>query len=371
MSAGVDAVRVTLPRFGWLVTALVAGLLGLAPKASAQELRVRVLEAEPAIPVSGALLLLLDPAGKELRRGVTSEAGRALLRAPAAGSYRIRLLRIGYVAWESRVIEVDGEARDIELRVASERVVLPDVIVVGRNLCGTRSEGDAATVALLEEAQKAFALARETVLRRRLRFRSVQTIEDLDTDGLLIAERASSEPTGTTSWPVRSPAVESLAVHGFVTDLENLQSGPTWFGPDPEVLLSELFLDSHCFRTVPADSAVPVGWVGLRFEPGPAPHKPDIRGTIWVDRDSAALRRLDFSYETLPSWAAHATAGGRLEFAQLPGGLWIVQRWTLRVPVPIVQRGGDRARLHGYQQTRGWVELVLSERGQELARFEP
>jgi hypothetical protein len=73
----------------------------------------------------------------------------------------------------------------------------------------------------------------------------------------------------------------------------------------------------------------------------------------------------------LPSWAVHAVAGGRLEFARLPGGLWIVQRWTLRVPVPEVRPGNDRARLHGYQETRGWIEVVLSEQGQELARFDP
>jgi hypothetical protein len=226
-------------------------------------------------------------------------------------------------------------------------------------------------MALWEEARKAFSLARETVLRRRLRFQSVARVYDLDRDGLVVQERPSSEPSGFTRWPVRSPAIESLAVHGFVTHLEDLISGPTWFGPDPEVLLSEVFLESHCFRTMPSDAGTPADWVGLGFEPAPAPHKPDIRGTIWMDRESSELRRLDFSYETLPSWAGHATAGGRLEFARLPGGLWIVQRWTLRVPVPEVPHGSDRARLHGYQESRGWVEVVLSERGQELARFLP
>jgi len=348
-----------------------ACLIGLAQAAGAQDLRVRVLEAELSIPVSGALVLLVDPKGRERKRGVTSEGGRVHLRALAAGSYRLRLLRIGYVAWESPLVEVGGETRDIEFRVASRRVVLPDVIVVGRSLCGARSTGNAATMALWEEAQKAFGLARETVLRRRLRFRSVERIADLDQDGRVTAERAGLQPSGLISWPVRAPAVESLAAHGFVTQIENLVEGPTWYGPDPEVLLSEFFLDSHCFRPVPPDSGTPAGWVGLGFEPVPDPHKPDIRGTIWVDRESAGLRRLDFSYATLPSWAVHAVAGGRLEFARLPGGLWIVQRWTLRVPVPEVRPGNDRARLHGYQETRGWIEVVLSEQGQELARFDP
>lgn len=268
-------------------------------------------------------------------------------------------------------MDVGGETREVELRVASQRVILPDVVVVGRTLCGASSASDAATMALWEEAQKAFSLARETVLRHRLRFQSVERVYDLDKNGLVARERPSLEPSGLTSWPVRAPAIESLAVHGFVTNLEDLVSGPTWFGPDPEVLLSELFLESHCFRTVPTDVGTPAGWVGLGFEPAPVPHKPDIRGTIWIDRESAELRRLDFSYETMPSWAGPATGGGRLEFAQLPGGLWIVQRWALRVPVPEVRLGSDRARLHGFQETRGWIEVVLSERGQELARFAP
>lgn len=348
-----------------------ACLVGLARSAGAQDLRVRVLEAELSNPVAGALVLLVDPEGRERNRGVTSEGGRVYLRAPSAGSYRLRLLRIGYVAWESPLTEVRGETHDIKLRVPSQRVVLPDVIVVGRSLCGARSTSDAATMALWEEAQKAFGLARETVLRRRLRFRSVERVEELNKDGRVTAERAASQPSGLTSWPVRAPAVESLAAHGFVSQIEDLNAGPTWFGPDPEVLLSDFFLESHCFRPVPSDSGTPAGWVGLGFEPAPIPHKPDIRGTIWVDRESAELRRLDFAYETLPSWAVHATAGGRLEFARLPGGLWIVQRWTLRVPVPEVRLGEDRARFHGYVRTRGWVESVLSEQGQELARFDP
>jgi hypothetical protein len=371
MSASTDPDRLVASRPPGRAILAAVCLIGLVRAAGAQDLRVRVVEAEPPIPVSGALVLLLDRDGMERRRGVTSEAGRVYLRAPAPGSYRLRLLRIGYVAWESAMLEIGGETRDVELRVTSQHVVLPDVVVVGRTLCGSRSAGDAATMALWEEAQKAFGLARETVLRRRLRFRSVERVEDLDKDGLLTGERPSSVPSGLTSWPVRSPAVESLAAHGFVTHLEDLNSGPTWYGPDPEVLLSDFFLESHCFRTIPSGAGTPAGWVGLGFEPAPIPHKPDIRGTIWVDRQSAELRRLDFAYETLPSWATHATAGGRLEFARLPGGLWIVQRWTLRVPVPEVQPGADRARFHGYQQTRGWVELVLSEQGRELARFDP
>jgi hypothetical protein len=371
MSGSADFPRLKLSRASGIPILTLACLLGVAGTARTQELRIHVVESEQSTPVAGALVLLLDPDRKERDQGVTTQGGLVRLRAPAPGSYWLRLLRIGYVAWNSPAVDVGSDTRDVELRVASQRVVLPDVVVVGRPLCGSSRLGDTATMALWEEARKAFSLARETVLRHRLRFQSVVRVYDLDKDELLIRERASSEPSGITSWPVRSPALESLAAHGFVTELEDLVSGPTWFGPDPEVLLSEFFLESHCFRTVPSDPGTPAGWVGLGFEPAPVPHKPDIRGTMWMDRESAELRRLDFSYETLPSWAGHATAGGRLEFASLPGGLWIVQRWTLRVPVPEVQLGSDRARFHGYQETRGWIEVVRSERGQELARFAP
>jgi len=94
----------------------------------------------------------------------------------------------------------------------------------------------------------------------------------------------------------------------------------------------------------------------------------DIRGTLWLDRTSAELRRLDFEYDNTPEIrfeicdqhpmikitpellqevpvfhqpdpACHTTRlnadnrlalGGSATFARLPTGEWLIPRWFLR-----------------------------------------
>jgi len=96
----------------------------------------------------------------------------------------------------------------------------------------------------------------------------------------------------------------------------------------------------------------------------------DIRGTIWLDRESAQLRQLNFEYTRVPKWARGTEATGELRFAPLPDGGWIVQQWRLRVPVPRVDLGTRQASLQGYRESSGWVTAVLASNGALLKRYE-
>jgi len=84
--------------------------------------------------------------------------------------------------------------------------------------------------------------------------------------------------------------------------------------------------------------------VGLAFEPVPGRHLTDVKGVLWLDQETAALRFLEYSYTELDVDFSTEHFGGRLEFEQLPTGAWIIRNWWIRGP--IVRRGGM-----GYLQT--------------------
>ncbi|MDE2783796.1 MAG: carboxypeptidase regulatory-like domain-containing protein, partial [Gemmatimonadota bacterium] len=139
--------------------------------------------------------------------------------------------------------------------------------------------------------------------------------------------------------------------------------------PDADVLLSDHFLDTHCFRLGAADEDRP-GMIGLEFEPVPGRNLPEIAGTLWVHPETAHLERLDYRYRNLnlPDALVGADPGGTVQFQGLPNGTWIVDSWRIRMPVAatgmtqlqgrivttlegIVIMGGDVLRVHGTDGT--------------------
>src|SRR5215212_5890367 len=76
----------------WLALLLV---LGLAQSVFGQTVRGTVV-GEGDRPITGAIVILVDAASKEVGRALTNEQGEYRLTAPRAGSYRLRTLRIGF-----------------------------------------------------------------------------------------------------------------------------------------------------------------------------------------------------------------------------------------------------------------------------------
>jgi len=133
------------------------------------------------------------------------------------------------------------------------------------------------------------------------------------------------------------------------------------------VLLSDAFLDTHCFNLRTDGEAAP-GLIGLAFEPVRGRPRPDIGGTLWLDPSTAQLERLDFTYRNLnlPRTLITSGIGGSLEFEALPNGTWIVDSWRIRMPKAgmgtnlvsgggtaileeIIVQGGDVVRVHDNQ----------------------
>ena len=349
----------TLPELARL--ALVAGI-ALAPPApaAAQVLVGTVTERGTMIPVEGAFVVLVDDAGRRLNGVLSGADGGYTLRAPAPGTYRLLAELIGYATTTSDAVEVAvGPALRHDIQVAVQAVTLDGIQVETGQRCRRRPGSGIETARLWEEARKALEVTRWSGERGVLRFTLVSHTRELDARTLRVLSQTQRPRRGYSDRsPFRSISVERLDAGGFVQASDD--GSWDFFAPDADVLLSAEFLDAHCFRVVePAPDEPEL--IGLGFEPVPERQLPDVRGVLWLEKGTAELRRLDYSYDNLPfrhdDWSA---VGGRVEFERLANGVWIVRRWYIRMPLEARETGG-----FGGSRTR--LELVsLSEQGAEV-----
>jgi hypothetical protein len=145
-----------------------------------------------------------------------------------------------------------------------------------------------------------------------------------------------------------------------------------YYAPDAEVLLSDEFLDTHCFRLAEGSDRPDV--VGLEFEPlerrGAVP---DIGGTLWLDRETAELRWLDYTYYNLDLPVRSAGARGMVEFQRMPAGTWIVPAWWIEMPIidTRMQLGGSRPVLSRMRRSGGRVLAIHEAGGRSLGGRNP
>ena len=171
---------------------------------------------------------------------------------------------------------------------------------------------------------------------------------------------------GEAVTPFVSADPEVLARSGYVDG--DIMKGSTVFAPDATILLSDRFLDTHCFRIQAPEKGRRDDLIGLAFEPlrltsdGDRP-RVEISGVLWLDRPSAELRYLEFGYVNLPFDADANRAGGRLEFRPLPDGRWIVWRWFIRTP--------GLERREGVYSTQQTTIIRVREEGAELLEVMP
>src|SRR5688500_4246840 len=111
-------------------------VVGSAQLSGAQEpeadFRVRV-EASDGSRIAGALVALLDSMQTVVREGVSNEDGMRALRAPA-GSYRVRVRRIGFLPYLSDPVSV-AQWGEVLILVHSQRVLLVTIVVESRANC--------------------------------------------------------------------------------------------------------------------------------------------------------------------------------------------------------------------------------------------
>lgn len=347
--------------------ALAAAFSLLPATVSAQTVVVRV-RGPGSDPVFGALTYLVDPSGATVQTALTDERGRALFIGIPAATYRVRVEMIGMATRESDLFEVaEGMSVPQDVRLESSAIQLEGIEVeLDGGRCTLHPEEEGLAIAVVwDEARKALSAAAFTDEQGAYRYETMIYNRRLDTDHTILSEEETRRE-GYMRTPFDSRPAEDLVANGFVqTDGRD----QLYFAPNASVLLSDAFLDTHCFRLA-RDGGATEGLIGLSFEPtGDNKRVADIAGTMWIDTKTSELRWLEFRYEYLDPDISSRGVGGRVDFRRMPNGTWIVPEWWIRMPV-VAQRtdfqGRPRRFVTGFHQTGGRVLEVREAGGRSL-----
>lgn len=355
----------------------------IAPAASAQTISGRVRAKGDSSGVAGAIVSLIDSTRHVVAAKLADEAGAFIFSVPA-GQYALKAERVGYRSSTSAPFLVrQDETIEVPVTLVAEGISLRAVQVNADRRCVVRPQEGLVTAQLWEEARKALsatqltqmaqaaARARRDPHRFALRLRKFS--RELDPNTLAALHEEEFEVEGEAVTPFVTAAPERLAREGY-----GAGEGPwptTYFAPDASILLSDLFLDSHCFRLQAEDDRRDrhVDLVGLGFEPTrltseSSPDRVEVRGVLWLDRVTAELRFMEYGYVNRRLQTTATRAGGLLEFRPLPDGRWIVWRWYIRAP-QIVERQTGASPM---QSGGSYMQIIkVFEQGAEVLTVMP
>ena len=328
--------RCVLLRAAAVVAVAVAA--GKPIAAHAQVVRGVVVDEASGRAMPGIVVVLLDSAGKRLAGVLADDAGRYAIRITIPGRYALRAERIGYRAEAPTPVKLAiGETVEVRLVTRPIPVVLGAVRVTGKTPCVARASDGHEVSAVWDEARKAL-YATDLTQRQELFAAKVMRFERmLDAGDGKVLSYDTKQSSGVTRNPFVSLPAAQLSADGFV---RQNTTETIYFGPDASVLLSDEFLGDHCFKLRDAGGRRSA-MIGLEFEPVRGREKPEIAGTLWLDKKTAELRDLEYQYRFLPNLPRSIRSedfGGRVQFRRMPTGAWIVERWVIRMPL-LVDKG--------------------------------
>jgi hypothetical protein len=312
-------------RLCWLIMGWVVG--AVVP-AAAQTTRVTVVDSASREPIPGALISVRSSDGKLVVRALANPAGRAVVTLPSLGAYRVRADAIGYTGAEQALDLAAGSAA-LDFAIARAPLTLADLTVMSSRpvVCALAAEQGTTMARLWDEARKAL-LASDLSSRDSTLFWNIRTYQRLYNLRNQVVYERHHDRRGAAARPFVAVDQALLHADGYV---QRIGSSIIYYAPDAELLLSEGFLDDHCFHVVthnPWNSHL----IGLGFEPTEERSKPEVKGVLWVDRASAELKSLDFSYVKAELPRELDSLGGQIEFTKLPSGTWFIDRWWIRSP---------------------------------------
>lgn len=356
-------------------TVVRAGLLSAAALVSAtadgnsQTVTGVLMDAASGTPIVSALVRLEHPDGRIAEQVLTDATGRFRVT-PDPGRYVVVTRNIGHEDARAGPFDLDtGETRALTLEARPSPLRVQGVTANVDRRCRTLDDRDAALVeAFWDEASKALEAARFTDAQGGLSYQVTHFTRELDPKDLSVESEETQTRSGEGARPFRSLPAEVLARDGYVQGV--VASGREYFAPDAEVLLSDLFVDSHCFRL-----GLDIGPRGipLEFAPLDDPEVVDVSGTLWLDAGSFELYRLEFGYVGLALGVSDENIGGYVDFEALESGAWIVRDWSIRMPRLRLLSVGDKVfrDLAGILEVGGRVERVTDAQGRPLRARDP
>lgn len=346
---------------------ILAATLALPAALGAQTLRGVVVDRGDR-PVAGVIMLLLGGDSRVAARSLSNERGEFRLSAARIGDYRVRTMRVGYQPVLSEVVRL-GAGGDLVQRLVLTGIAfsLDTLRVVSRGACRAVSDSAAATFTVWEQVRTALTATQLTSAARTIALTTLTYQRTLDPASRRVKRQTLAVRTeyGAQPWLSQTPA--ALHRDGYVrTDADAVT---TYHAPGLDVLLSDVFLEDHCFRLVSDREQL-----GVEFEPNSDRARiPEIRGTVWLDRASSELRRMDMRYVNIAADQERA-AGSDMEFVRMANGAWAISRWNIRMPV-MEQRlrsgslGGSAVHVAEVKVEGG--ELVMARLGRDTVWAQP
>jgi hypothetical protein len=340
---------------------LLVCLCALAPAAaSAQLVSGTVRDSASRLPLPGTKVLVLDAAGRAAAQGATDQQGRFRLspwgvrtgRRATPANLRLRVLRIGFRPKEVPISRGDA-GRALDIGLSSFPIVLEEVQVMAVT-CPKRADR-ATALAVLQQAR--LALYASVLARSQSSASMTRLLYDRRIDpnsGRTLSQQVRKQVTSGRSEPFSATRIaSSFGRDGFVTDSSGDHS---YLGPDAESLLDDAFIHENCFKINAPDRARPQQ-VALGFEP--VEHEEgslDLVGTLWVDTLARVVKDLTFRYVGLDRTTNALVPEGRLSFRELPNGVVIVDRWSLRLLGENARREGAVPEIGGEIARASWPD---------------
>lgn len=354
---------------GWRACLALSAALLLPGVAWGQVVRGSVMSAVDSTPLPGVVVLLVGSAGTAVDRALTNERGEFRLDGPSPGRYRVRTQRIGFRPVTTEPFELRS-LEEITRRIvlAGVPVSLDVVRVAARSVCRSFTDDSVGPAAIWQQARTAL-MAAELTSRARLEATVLMYHRTLEPYSGRVREQSSYFRGGATSRVWTARPLDSIRATGYVR--QDADGGTTYFAPDLEILLSDAFVEDHCFHVARSpDPRV----VGIAFEPTRDRSRvPEIRGTVWLDRRTSELRRMEYRYANVSRAQERGEAGGEMTFARLRNGGWVISRWSIRMPTlerrvvsSLGLRGGATTVEERLLETRvSGGDLVVVRRGRD------
>lgn len=359
----------TLPTLVLAVVCALTGAGAVGSQLSAQTVSGTVREAGSGRPLPAAWVELIDATGSRVVATLAGSDGAFVLEASLPGVFRLQTRALGYDGATSDPFEL---APGIHLQrdvMASVRVVqLDGIAATTSKACGSLEAAGAGLVTVWDEARTALEISAWTAETEALVFDVVEYERTLHPATLEVRDsREEVKKAAHRGSPYVSVPSDTLLKYGYVRRSWNRNRTWVYWAPDAEILLSEAFLENHCFDFHPDSDPERLG---LRFEPIDGLNRSDIAGVLWLDRASSELRTLEFTYVNLPAdHPASPHVGGDIEFQHLATGGWIVNDWRIRIPNVVLKlrAAGVRREVASINEQGARVLGVETAEGESLA----